>query len=89
MNYICPICGYDGLDEPPYDEFGFGSWEICSCCGFEFGIENENGASKSLFDMLRKRWIEFGAKWKYPEDQPEGWNLELQLKNIKKSEEGY
>ena len=36
-NYICPVCGYDGLEEPPYDETGLGNYDICPCCGYEFG----------------------------------------------------
>ena len=32
--YICPVCGYKGLDEPAYDEnYLEDSYDICSCCG--------------------------------------------------------
>lgn len=27
--YICPICGYENLEEPPYDEIGEPSYKIC------------------------------------------------------------
>ena len=30
---VCPVCGYDGLDEPPFDERGVGSDDICPCRG--------------------------------------------------------
>ena len=36
----CPVCGYDGLYEPPYNEKGSGSYEICPCCGFQFGYDD-------------------------------------------------
>ena len=36
---ICPVCGYDGLDEPAFDERGVGSDDICPCCGFQFGLD--------------------------------------------------
>ena len=35
----CPVCNYDGLFDPPYDENGYGSYEICPCCGFQFGLD--------------------------------------------------
>lgn len=38
--YTCPICGYEGLAEPPYYDDFAGSNEICSCCGFEFGVDD-------------------------------------------------
>lgn len=40
MKNICPVCGFDGLDFKPYDEKGFGTFEICPCCGFEFGCDD-------------------------------------------------
>jgi len=40
--YTCPVCDYDKLDEPPYDETGFGSFEICPRCGTEFGVAAVN-----------------------------------------------
>jgi hypothetical protein len=39
MSYICPVCGFIGLKQPPYDENGNESLEICHCCGFEFGTD--------------------------------------------------
>ena len=36
---ICPVCGYDGLDEPAFDERGIGSDDICLCCGFQPGLD--------------------------------------------------
>lgn len=38
--YICMICGFDKLEEIPYYEDFGGSNEICSCCGFEFGVDD-------------------------------------------------
>lgn len=42
MKYICPICGYDKLLEPPYDEYNNPSYEICPCCGFEYGFDDQD-----------------------------------------------
>ena len=38
--HMCPVCGYIGLNEQPYDDNGCPSYEICSCCGFEFGFDD-------------------------------------------------
>ena len=82
---ICPVCGYDGLDEPPYNEYGDPSHEICSCCGFEYGFHD--GFRNYTFKVYRKEWIEGGFNFNWDEDEPDNWNeeqLKKQLKNIKK-----
>ena len=73
--YICPVCGFDQLNEPPYDDKNNPSYEICSCCGFEFGVDEG-------FKGFRACWIEIGAKWFVPKLKPREWNVEKQLKNI-------
>lgn len=82
--YICPICGYDKLDESPYDETGEPSFEICPCCGIEFGCDLENFHISE--NEYRKKWLSKGGIWFDPCEQPEEWDLELQLKNIKKED---
>jgi hypothetical protein len=32
--YICPVCLYTRLDEPPQE------FSICPCCGTEFGVDD-------------------------------------------------
>ena len=39
---ICPVCGYSHLKEGPCDEFGCSTYEICPCCGFEFGFDDDS-----------------------------------------------
>lgn len=56
MKNICPICGLDGLDFKPYDEKGFGTFEICPCCGFEFGCDDFPDKEASWLEW-RKDWI--------------------------------
>ena len=62
MGNVCPICNYSELYDPPYDNDGYGSYEICPCCGFEFGnddfpdkIEGQN--------KWRTDWINDGCQW--------------------------
>lgn len=59
--YSCLACGYKGLKEPPYDEMRNSSFEICSCCGFQFGLDDddENGVCRKehLYKCYSDDWI--------------------------------
>ncbi len=55
MTYICPICGYDDLEEPPYDNDGDPSYEICSCCGFQYGFDDLD--REYDFEQYRQKWV--------------------------------
>lgn len=75
MNYICPVCGFGGLSEPPEN------FVICPSCGTEFGYTD----FMRTHDELRRRWIDGGLKWHsrvIPE--PPNWERRkyAQLKNI-------
>ena len=78
--YTCPVCGYNNLDEAPYDNFGCPSYEICPCCGVEFGYDD----SGKSHELLRDNWIRNGFKWfsKYNKP-PKGWSPVKQLKDAK------
>ena len=67
--YICPVCGCDKLEDPPYYEHFAGSNEICPCCGFEFGVDDFDCAEidmkqlsdediiKQAHEIYRQNWI--------------------------------
>jgi len=59
QKFICPVCGFDGLNEPAHDNHGCGSFEICPSCGTEFGYDD----SKRSHGELRQAWLNSGAKW--------------------------
>jgi hypothetical protein len=61
MTYTCPVCGFDGLDESPYSPAGHGLYEICPCCGFQFGVTDD--AQGISFHEWRNSWIEKGMNW--------------------------
>jgi len=67
--------------QPPYCQyFGFPSYEVCACCGFEFGFDDEPGVSEpSTFHKYRQEWIADGAKWFDASKLPVGWSLHQQL----------
>lgn len=61
MKNICPVCNYDKLFVPPYDD-SIGSDEICPCCGFQFDC-NDFPNKKNQIKLWREKWIEEGCKW--------------------------
>ncbi len=66
---ICPVCGY-GMEDPPND------WNICQCCGTEFGYDD----SGTTYEALRAKWLRNGAKWWGQRlTPPENWSAESQV----------
>ncbi|MDL5376810.1 hypothetical protein ACNOIU_15290 [Exiguobacterium mexicanum] len=99
MTYICPVCGFDGLDEPAYNEFNDPSFEICLCCRFQFGDDDDVEIEEGLFMQreethtnYREAWIESGAPIFQTEYYPKQFQFDgavtreqliEQLKNIR------
>jgi len=79
QRYTCPVCGFLGLDEPPWDETGCPSYDICPCCGCEFGYDDETIEARMQY---LKEWIKRGALWFNPELKPDDWDLSKQLSKI-------
>jgi hypothetical protein len=79
--YVCPICGFTGLDEPPYDSDHNGSYEICPCCGFEFGVTD--GDEHFTIDEWRERWLLAEMPWWSHSRLPEiDWDPATQLATL-------
>lgn len=103
MTCICPVCGFDGLDEPAYNEFNDPSFEICLCCRFQFGDDDDVEIEEGLFMQreethtnYREAWIESGAPIFQTEYYPKQFQFDgavtrehliEQLKNIRIFEE--
>jgi len=84
----CRVCGlFNGKDFQGNDYFPWGkdgnspSYDICECCGVEFGYEDCSTEGAKAF---RDRWIKNGATWYCPEYKPKNWSLEEQLEHIPK-----
>jgi hypothetical protein len=76
---VCPVCGFGALDEPPYDDSGSPTYEICPCCGTEFGY----GDATEAHATLRKAWIEKGTPWSSGSvGPPSGWDPQGQLHKL-------
>lgn len=78
--YTCHVCGYPDLDEPPRSgNEKIPSFDICDCCGIQFGYEDSN---ESNVIEYRKKWIESGGEWFNKQKRPKEWSMIEQLKNI-------
>ncbi len=76
QRFVCPVCGFPLLDDPPYDERGCPTYEICPCCGTEFG-KDDAGTSHAA---LRQTWVSQGMNWWSAYRQPpDGWDPRAQL----------
>lgn len=79
-NKICRICGLYTENFLPWGENGESpSYDICFCCGTEFGYEDNN--LKAILSN-REKWLNNGANWFNPDKKPDNWNLEEQLSHI-------
>ena len=74
---VCRICGYKYNDYYPWGkDGGTPTYDICVCCGIEFGYEDDN---LTEIRKSRQKWIENGMKC-----NEKGINNDFsrQLKNI-------
>jgi hypothetical protein len=81
-HYTCPVCGFNKLEESPYDN-GSASFEICSCCGFQFGFDDDDQGYS--FESYREDWIKRGFPFFSSHKKPPIWNVEAmqqQLRNL-------
>lgn len=79
---FCRVCGL----EQPYPQYGDNgnspTYEICACCGVEFGYEDTTVQSAQKF---RENWIGDGLKWFSPSEKPANWSWEEQKAYIPES----
>lgn len=75
----CRVCGLY-IESAPWGEDGeTPTYEICPCCGVEFG--NEDYTLQSVRNY-RTKWLENSAKWFEPRQKPNYWDLEEQMKKV-------
>ena len=75
----CRVCGLK-YEEPPWGiDDKTPSFEICECCGVEFGYEDGTVTAAKRY---RKKWISSGAEWFNRKFQPRDWDLKQQLANV-------
>lgn len=78
----CRVCGFDH-DYLIWGEDGtVPSFDICGCCGVEFGYEDTH---KENCIEIRRHWIKNkNAKWSDKKERPKNWNLAQQIQHVPK-----
>lgn len=74
----CRVCGLK-QHTPPWSKDGQPSFDICVCCGTEFGCDDVKAID---IHHRRKAWIASGTVWRDPSCRPKDWSLMQQLSNI-------
>ena len=66
---------------PPYSQYlGEPSYQVCPCCGYEFGNDDEPGTGAPIsFERYLRDWINQGCIWHEPAKSPLNWSLAKQL----------
>lgn len=75
----CRVCGFESPFLPWGADGKSPSWEICPCCGTEFGYED---CSVQSARKKRAEWVKNGMKWFKERARPENWNFDDQAINI-------
>ncbi|KAA5536816.1 hypothetical protein F0919_03860 [Taibaiella lutea] len=76
MEHHCRVCGLY-IEDAPWGEDGKSpTYEICPCCGVEFG--NEDYILESV-RSYRKKWLDNGTNWFINKAKPLNWTPEEQL----------
>ena len=88
QQYVCPVCGYPELSEPPRLASGGGSYEICWSCGFEFGVSDDDLGY--TYTDWRQLWIDRGMPWESEglHPKPDGWDPVRQLEAVVDAKHG-
>jgi hypothetical protein len=60
--WACPVCGSVELSEQPYYSDGSASFAMCSC-GFEFGFDDDPGASAEADPSVTANWTKWRARF--------------------------
>jgi hypothetical protein len=68
---------------PQYTDDGGAMFNICPCCGFQAGFDDDAILEPLTIEEYRLRWVKSGANWfSYYHKKPDDFNLERQLLNI-------
>lgn len=82
FRFMCPVCGYPDLVEPPRIGTGGGSYAYCPSCDFQFGVTDDDEGF--TYESWRERWIARGMPWAAGDDVqgPTNWDPAAQLRNV-------
>jgi len=75
----CRVCGCYSNTYPWGEDGKSPSYQICSCCGVQFGKED---LTLESIKECREEWISKGGEWFTKNEKPEGWDIKTQMKNV-------
>lgn len=75
----CMVCGCYSVDFPWGEDGKSPTFQLCPCCGVQFGKEDSTMESIKTY---RAEWKNSGGNWFMKNEKPEGWDIEEQMKNI-------
>ena len=76
----CKVCGYEYNSYYPWGLDGMTpTYDICICCGIEFGYED---CSEKSVLIARKKWENSGFPWSSHTQPPLNWNPLKQLQSV-------
>lgn len=81
QEYYCRICGLKQLFLPWGEDGKTPTYEICDCCGVEFGNED---STLTGIKNYREKWLSEGAKWFNFKNKPKIFDIKKQMENISK-----
>ncbi|EOJ5594350.1 hypothetical protein [Escherichia coli] len=76
---VCRVCGAEQPEAPWGDDGETPTYDICNCCGVEFGYEDSTVQSIKKY---RAKWLDSGAKWMNKKSEPQNWSVDEQLAHI-------
>jgi len=76
---LCRVCGLFHEDAPWGEDGRTPTFNICDCCGVEFGYEDATSKAATRF---RELWLARGARWLKELKRPANWDLSAQLARI-------
>ncbi len=90
MDTLCPVCGLL-LDDPTWAE-GLPSFEICPCCGTQYGYDDccggDAAARPAWYRQARQAWVARGMRWWSSGKPPNRWDAVSQLSRVADAELG-
>jgi len=78
-NLNCRVCGLVQGTQPWGADGRTPAYEICDCCGVEFGYEDSSRAPVFAF---RASWIDSGYRWFNPKVRPKNWRPDEQIAQV-------
>lgn len=79
FDFCCQVCGLNQGFKPWGDQGDLPTFDICGCCGVQFGYED---CTLEGIKEFREKWLREGGNWFSFKEKPQNWSLKEQMKNI-------